>query len=137
VWILNYVVAFAMRSYLMEYMSTLFFNSDSSSSHRMRNWSLDCVAAFFRGLRHPCWSKSLAFWSKAASFFGRQPRGPVSCTQKFLPPCWYIFYIWIELAIMWTMLVGETTSGGSDTNCWGFLLPLAERWCSWSLLKGG
>ena len=22
------------------------------------------------------------------------------------------------------LLVGETTSGGSDTNCWGFLLPL-------------
>jgi hypothetical protein len=28
------------------------------------------------------------------------------------------------------LLVGEITSGGSDTNCWGFLLPLAERWCS-------
>jgi hypothetical protein len=22
------------------------------------------------------------------------------------------------------LLVGETTSGGSDTNCWGFLLPM-------------
>jgi hypothetical protein len=28
------------------------------------------------------------------------------------------------------LLVGEITSGDSDTNCWGFLLPLAERWCS-------
>jgi hypothetical protein len=92
-----YVVAFAMRSYLMEYISTytmvLFFNSDLSSSQRTRNWSLNCFAASLRALRHPYWSKSLLFLSKVASFCGRQPRGPVLCIQKFLPPCWYIFYI--------------------------------------------
>lgn len=80
-----------MRSYLMAYISTYTIIAllicDLSSSHRVCNCLLNAFAASLRNLRQS-WLSTFP-----ASFWGKQPSGPVLCTQKYLPPCWCKLYI--------------------------------------------
>lgn len=96
-----YSVELAMRSYLMANISTYTMVasliSSLSSSHKAFNCLLNSLAPSFLDWRHPYWSMSLAFLLVVASCWGKQPKGPVLCTQNFFPPCWYMLLgVWFK-----------------------------------------